>query len=53
MTKTMAMKEKESKGSIEKSCAKIIKVIETQCEKDKSMSNLKGKVKELKKIIEM
>jgi len=29
----------------------IIKAIEKECEKDKGMSNLKGKVKEIKVII--
>jgi hypothetical protein len=31
--------------------AKVVKAIETECEKDKTMSNLKGKAKEIKKII--
>ena len=31
--------------------AKVVKVIEAECEKDKAMSNLKGKAKEIKKII--
>jgi len=31
--------------------AQIIKAIEAECEKDKAMSNLKGKVKEIKNII--
>jgi len=53
MAKTVCLKDASNKAKVEKSCAKIIKVIETQCEKDKTMSNLKGKVKELKKIIEM
>ena len=30
----------------------IVKAIEKECEKDKTMSNLKGKVKEIKVIIE-
>lgn len=29
----------------------IIKTIEAECEKDKALSNLKGKVKEIQKII--
>lgn len=29
----------------------IIKAIEKECEKDKGMSNLKGKIKEIKTII--
>ena len=32
--------------------ALIVKAIEKACEKDKSMSNLKGKLKEIKAIIE-
>ena len=31
--------------------AKIIKAIEEECEKDKTMSNLKGKIKEIQVII--
>jgi len=38
--------------SISKNGAKLISEIEKECEKDKSMSNLKGKVKEIQKIIE-
>lgn len=30
----------------------IIKAIEKECEKDKTMSNLKGKVKEIKSIVD-
>ena len=30
----------------------LIAEIEKECEKDKSMSNLKGKVKEIQKILE-
>jgi len=32
---------------------KLIKELETATEKDKTMSNLKGKIKEIKKIIEV
>ena len=31
--------------------AAVLKAIEKECEKDKSMSNLKGKAKEIKNII--
>ena len=31
--------------------ARVLKAIEKECEKDKSMSNLKGKAKEIKHII--
>ena len=31
--------------------AKIIKAIEEECEKDKTMSNLKGKIKEIQNIV--
>jgi hypothetical protein len=41
----------ESVNSINKCGMSIIKAIEKECEKDKSMSNLKGKVKEIKNII--
>jgi hypothetical protein len=36
----------------EKYGLQIIKAIEAECEKDKAMSNLKGKIKEIKAIIE-
>jgi hypothetical protein len=29
-----------------------VKAIEAECERDKAMSNLKGKVKEIRKIID-
>lgn len=35
------------KSSIDKNGNELIKFIEHECEKDKSMSNLKGKVKEI------
>jgi hypothetical protein len=35
------------KSSIEKNGKELINLIEKECEKDKSMSNLKGKVKEI------
>jgi hypothetical protein len=37
--------------SISKNGALLIKALEKECEKDKSMSNLKGKIKEIKGII--
>jgi len=33
---------------ISENCAKIIKVLEDVCEKDKAMANMKGKIKEIK-----
>lgn len=44
-------------GSVDKELIRkegllIIHAIEKECEKDKSMSNLKGKIKEIQKIIE-
>lgn len=41
-----------NKDLIRKEGALIIKAIEKECEKDKSMSNLKGKIKEIKNIID-
>ena len=41
----------DEKTRLVKSGAHLIKVIEEQCEKDKTLSNLKGKIKEIKKII--
>lgn len=38
-------------SSIQKNGVKIIKGIEGECEKDKTMSNLKGKIKEIEHII--
>lgn len=32
--------------------AQLLKAIEAECERDKAMSNLKGKTKEIKAIIE-
>jgi hypothetical protein len=50
LSKTISMS-KELKKTYNKSILKngdlIIKNIEAECEKDKSMSNLKGKVKEI------
>ena len=40
-------------ASIEMNGQKLIKEIEKECESDKSMSNLKGKVKEIQKIIQV
>ena len=41
----------DEKTRLVKSGAQIIKVIEEECEKDKGLSNLKGKIKETKSII--
>ena len=43
----------EPKKIIEDVGVKLIKELETATEKDKTMANLKGKIKEIKKIIEM
>ena len=45
--------EKEPKKIVEKTGAMLIKELETATENDKTMANLKGKIKEIKKIIEM
>ena len=37
---------------IQQNGAKLIKQIEEECEKDKSMSNLKGKIKEIQSLME-
>ena len=54
LAKTLVLSKSENKqtSTIAKNGNLIIKEIEAQCEKDKSMSNLKGKVKEIKKIME-
>jgi hypothetical protein len=41
------------KSSIEKNGKELINLIEKECEKDKSMSNLKGKVKEIHALIKI
>ena len=41
------------KKIVEKAGAMLIKELETATENDKTMANLKGKIKEIKKIIEM
>lgn len=43
----------DAKSIVEEAGVKLIKELEQATEKDKSMSNLKGKIKEIKKIIEM
>lgn len=43
--------DEDPKKLIEESGVKIIKQIEAAIEKDKTMSNLNGKVKEIKKLI--
>lgn len=50
------LSQKDKEGSIHiirEQGALIIKAIEAECQRDKAMSNLKGKVKEIKAIIEM
>ena len=52
LAKNITMSSKiENKSSVERNGALIIKQIEKECEKDKSMSNLKGKIKEIQKLI--
>jgi Zn finger protein HypA/HybF involved in hydrogenase expression len=48
----MSKSEKTHNASIAKNGSLIIKQIEAECEKDKSFSNLKGKIKEIQKIME-
>ena len=50
MTKDIS--KKQYVDSISKNGSKLIQEIEKECENDKSMNNLKGKVKEIQKIIE-
>lgn len=38
-------------NQVQQNGAKIIKAIEEECEKDKTMSNLKGKIKEIQVIV--
>lgn len=45
--------EEEPKKIIQEAGVKLIKELETATENDKTMANLKGKIKEIKKIIEM
>jgi phosphosulfolactate synthase (CoM biosynthesis protein A) len=49
---TKEISKKQYVDSINKSGSKLIAEIEKQCEEDKSMANLKGKVKEIQKIME-
>jgi ATP-dependent Lon protease len=51
LAKTLVLSKQET-SRIAKNGNAIIKEIEAQCEKDKSMSNLKGKIKEIQKIME-
>ena len=53
--KTLSHKDSELNmgKTISETGVKLIKQIETAIEKDNTMSNLKGKVKEIKKIIEL
>ena len=48
---TQSQLSKASK-KLEESASTLLKVIEEECEKDKQMSNLKGKIKEIKAIIQ-
>ena len=56
LTKNIVMSKEVKKDKFRDSIAKngtnLIAEIEKECEKDKSMSNLKGKVKEIQKILE-
>ncbi len=38
-------------NAVQQSGAQLIKAIEKECEKDKTMSNLKGRIKEIKALI--
>jgi len=49
---TKAAKFVENKEVRDVQGARIIKAIEAICEKDKAFGNLKGKVKEIKKVME-
>lgn len=53
LAKILKQNDTKSVSKIDIQGATIIKAIEEECEKDKSMSNLKGKVKEIQRIIEM
>ena len=44
--------EEAPKKIVEEAGVKLIKELETATENDKTMSNLKGKIKEIKKIVE-
>ena len=56
LTKNIVMskevKKDKFRDSIAKNGTKLFAEIEKECEKDKSMSNLKGKVKEIQKILD-
>jgi hypothetical protein len=41
----------DSVNALTQSGASIMKAIQNECEKDKAMSNLKGKIKEIQKIV--
>lgn len=47
LAKILKQNDTKSVSKIDKQGATIIKAIEEECEKDKSMSNLKGKIKEI------
>jgi len=53
LIKTLSMSKSKDKyqTKIEQNASVLVKAIEAACEKDKSMSNLKGKVKEIQKIM--
>jgi len=47
LAKILKQNDTKSVSKIDKQAAIIIKAIEEECEKDKAMSNLKGKIKEI------
>ena len=49
--RTIVKQAPEHKEEVRIQATKVMKAIEKECEKDKSMSNLKGKSKELKVLI--
>ena len=44
--------QKDARQLVQEVGVKLIKEVETAIEKDKTMSNLKGKVKEIKRLVE-
>lgn len=47
------MKNEAYKNKLDKEGALLINALNSACEKDKAMSNLKGKIKEIKVVIAM
>lgn len=44
------MVKSSNSGFVPENGAKVLKALEEACEKDKAMSNLKGKIKEIKAL---